>query len=256
MELAKNRFKQGIADGDLQIGLWSSLCSNMAAEGLAHSGFDWIVIDMEHAPNEIPNVISQLQAMTGGTATPLVRPQWNDFVLIKRLLDAGAQSLIIPYVQNREEAEQAVAATRYPPLGIRGVSGSSRSSMYGRVKDYFHKAQDELCVIVQVETAEALEQLEEIASVDGVDGVFIGPADLSASLGYLGNMNADEVQAAIRGAVERLARIGKPAGILSASEDDCRRYIEWGFTFVAVGIDTGLLVRTADALARKFGRGD
>ena len=255
MELAKNRFKHAIAEGDLQIGLWSSLCSNLVAEGISQSGFDWIVIDMEHAPNEVPGVISQLQAMKGGTATPLVRPQWNDFVLIKRLLDAGAQSLIIPYVQNREEAEKAVAATRYPPHGIRGVSGSSRSSNYGRIKDYFHKADQELCVIVQVETAEAMEQLEEIASVDGVDGVFIGPADLSASLGYLGKMNAEEVQAAIKDAVERLARIGKPAGILSASEEDCRRYIEWGYTFVAVGIDGALLVRGADALAQKFGRG-
>ena len=252
--MTRNPFKAALGQGKLQIGLWSSLASNISAEIIAPCGYDWIVIDMEHAPNDLRDVLSQLQAMRGGTATPVVRPPWNEFVTIKRVLDAGAPALIVPYVQNREEAEMAVRAVRYPPRGIRGVAGGARGSDFGRRKDYFATADDDICLLVQVETAEALERLEEIASVDGVDGVFIGPADLAASMGHLGNLKAPEVQQAIHAAVGRLKAIGKPGGILTAVEEDARRYIDWGFLFVAVGIDANLLMRAAGDLAGRFKR--
>lgn len=199
-------------------------------------------------------MLAQLQAMQAGTATPIVRPAWNDPVLLKRLLDIGAQAVLVPFVQNVQEAEKAVAACHYPPAGIRGITGSGRGSHYGRVPDYLKRADAEICVLVQVETGEALAQIEAIASVDGVDGVFIGPADLSASLGHIGNPGHAEVQAAIKDAVDRLTALGKPAGILTPSETDARRYIEWGYRFVAVGSDLGLLTKNADALAKAFVR--
>lgn len=252
MDLPRNAFKAALARGELQIGLWSSLCSPIVAEIIGHSGFDWILVDTEHSPNEPPAVLAQLQAMQAGTATPIVRPAWNDPVLLKRLLDIGTQAVLVPFVQNAEEAAKAVAACRYPPAGIRGITVSGRGSRYGRVPDYLKRADAEICVLVQVETGEALAQLESIASVDGVDGVFIGPADLSASLGHIGNPGHPEVQDTIKGAVERLAAVGKPAGILTPSEADARRYIEWGYRFVAVGSDLGLLTKHADALAKTF----
>lgn len=251
-EFQKNAFKHGLAEGKLQIGLWSSLCSNIAAEIISDSGFDWILLDTEHSPNELPDLLQQLQAVQRGTATPIVRPAWNDAVLAKRCLDIGAQSLLFPYVQNADEARSAVTSTRYPPQGIRGVSAGSRASRYGRVPGYLGKANEEICVLVQVETREALKELEAIAKVDGVDGVFIGPSDLAASLGHIGNPAHPEVQAAIKDAVTRLKAVGKPAGILTGNEDEARRYIEWGYLFVAVGVDVGLLAKNADALAKKF----
>jgi len=255
MELSRNTFKQAIAAGRLQIGLWSSLASNVAAEIVSDAGFDWILFDTEHSPNEIPGLLSQLQAAARGTATAIVRPAWNDTVLIKRVLDIGAQSILVPYVQNAEEARRAVAAVRYPPAGIRGVAAATRASRYGRVKDYLKNANGEICLLVQVETRTALDQLEEIAAVDGVDGVFIGPSDLSASFGHIGNPQHAEVQAALQQSVKRLQAAGKPAGILTLSEEEARRYISWGYTFVAVGSDIGLLGRGADALARTFKSG-
>ncbi len=252
MEMTRNRFKQAVLERRLQIGLWSSLCSNVGAEIIADSGFDWLLLDTEHSPNELPGLLSQLQAIGREQATPVIRAAWNDTVLIKRILDIGAPAVLIPYVQNAAEAECAVAAVRYPPRGLRGVSAGSRASRYGRVSDYFKKADDEICLLVQVETRAALDQLEAIASVDGVDGVFIGPADLAASLGHLGNAQAEEVQTAIREAARRLTSAGKAAGILAVIEADARRYIEWGYRFVAVGVDTNLLARTADLLARAF----
>ncbi len=251
-EMPHNAFKHALANGKLQIGLWSSLCSNIAAEIISDSGFDWILLDTEHSPNEIPDLVNQLQAIQRGTATPIIRPAWNDAVLAKRALDIGAQTLLFPYVQNAEEAKRAVASTRYPPKGIRGVSVAARASRYGRVPGYLTKANDEICVLVQVETRTALDHLEAIANVDGIDGVFIGPSDLAASLGHLGNPQHSDVQAAIEDAVKRLKVLGKPAGILTSNEDEARRYIGWGYLFVAVGADVGLLARNADALARKF----
>jgi 4-hydroxy-2-oxoheptanedioate aldolase len=252
MELPRNRFKHAIAAGQLQIGLWCSLCSNIAADIVRDSGFDWVLLDTEHSPNEIPDLVVQLQAGEGGQATPIVRPAWNDTVIIKRCLDIGAQTLLIPYVQNAEEARRAVEAVRYPPAGVRGVAVASRASRFGRITDYLKKANAEQCLLVQVETRSAMEQLEAIAGVEGVDGVFIGPSDLSASLGHIGNPAHPEVQKALEDAVRRLKAIGKPAGILTSNEDEVRRYIGWGYTFLAVGTDVGLLARSADALAKKY----
>jgi 4-hydroxy-2-oxoheptanedioate aldolase len=252
VDFQKNAFKAALAAGKLQIGLWSSLCSNIAADIVSDCGFDWILLDTEHSPNEIPDLVGQLQAIRGGTATPIIRPAWNEAVLAKRALDIGAQTLLFPYVQNVEEAKRAVASTRYPPHGVRGVSVAARASRYGRTPGYLGKANSEICVLVQVETREAMNELEAIARVEGVDGVFIGPSDLAASLGQLGNPAHADVQAAIHDAVKRLKAVGKPAGILTSNEEEARRYIEWGYLFVAVGSDVGLLARNADALAKKF----
>jgi 4-hydroxy-2-oxoheptanedioate aldolase len=252
MDNTRNVFKHAIAAGQLQIGLWCSLCSNIAADIVFDSGFDWLLLDTEHSPNEIPDLLAQLQAVRGGTATPIVRPAWNDPVLIKRVLDIGAQSVLLPYVQNPEEAKRAVASVRYPPAGIRGVAAASRASRYGRVPGYLKNADAEICTLVQVETRTALDQLEAIASIDGVDGVFIGPSDLSASFGHVGNPQHPEMQKTLEDAVARLKKIGKPAGILTGNEEEARRYIGWGYTFVAVGADVGLLARGADMLAKKF----
>jgi 4-hydroxy-2-oxoheptanedioate aldolase len=250
--MQRNLFKHNLAAGKLQIGLWSSLCSNIAAEIIGDSGFDWILLDTEHSPNEIPDLVGQLQGMQASPTTPIIRPAWNDAVLIKRALDIGAQSLLLPYVQNVEEAKAAVAATRYPPHGIRGVSVAARASRYGRTPGYLTKANDEICVLVQVETRTALDQLEAIAAVEGVDGVFIGPSDLAASLGHLGNPQHAEAQKAMKDAVERLTKVGKPAGMLTGNEEEAKRYIDWGYKFVAVGADVGLLAKNADALCKRF----
>jgi 4-hydroxy-2-oxoheptanedioate aldolase len=255
MDLPRNAFKHSLAAGQLQIGLWSSLASNISAEVIADAGFDWILLDTEHSPNEIPGLLSQLQALVRGTATPVVRPAWNDAVLTKRVLDIGTQSVLLPYVQNVDEARQAVASTRYPPGGIRGVAAAARASRYGRVTDYLKKADSEMCVLVQVETRAALDQLEAIAAVDGVDGVFIGPSDLSASFGHVGNPQHPDMQKTLEVAVKRLKAVGKPAGILTTNEEEARRYIGWGYLFVAVGSDIGLLARGAETLAKKFKAG-
>ncbi len=252
MDLPRNAFKHAIARGETQIGLWCSLCSPITAEIVSHSGFDWLLLDTEHSPNEVPDVLAQLQASQAGTASAVVRPAWNDMVLIKRFLDIGAQSLLIPFVQTPDEARRAVEATRYPPDGIRGITGSGRASRYGRVKNYLRDAGDEICVLVQVETKSALDQIEAIAAVDGIDGVFIGPNDLAASFGHIGNWGHPEVQTALKDAVRRLKKLGKPAGILTPNEEEAKRFIQWGYTFVAVGADLGLLARGADALAKRF----
>lgn len=249
VRLPPNRFKAALLDGHQQIGLWSSLCSNIVAEIISASGFDWILIDTEHAPNEIPGLLSQLQAMVNGTAEPVVRCAWNDAVLIKRILDIGARSLLVPFVQNAGEAGRAVAATRYPPLGIRGVSVAPRANLYGRVSNYHGRAHEDICVLVQVETAAAVHEIEAIAGVPGVDGIFIGPSDLAADLGHLGNPNHPDVQAAIARAVARIRAAGKAAGILTSDADAAARYLELGFTFVAVGSDAGVLARGTAALA-------
>lgn len=252
MDVPVNAFKAAIARGERQIGLWSSTCSNYVAEAIAGCGFDWIVIDSEHAPNDVMGILGQLQAMAGGTATPVVRPYWNDPVLFKRLLDIGAQTLLVPFVQTAEEARAAVAATRYPPRGIRGVATATRAGRFGRVSDYFAKAEKQICLLVQVETKSAVDNLDAIAAVDGVDGVFIGPSDLAAALGHIGNPAHPEVQAVIADALKRLQAKGKPAGILTSAEAEAQRYVAMGFTFVAVGADIGLLVRGGEALAKKY----
>jgi 4-hydroxy-2-oxoheptanedioate aldolase len=252
MELPQNAFKRVLRERRPQIGLWSSLASNIAVEVIAGSGFDWILLDTEHAPNELPMVLAQLQASAGGTASPIVRLAWNDMVLIKRFLDIGAQSLLIPFVQNAEEARRAVAATRYPPGGVRGVALASRASRYGRVKDYHRRADEEICLLVQVETRAALREVDAIAAVDGVDGVFIGPSDLSADMGHLGNPTHPEVSEAISLAIERIKAAGKAPGIFALGEPDARQWLQRGVLFVAIGSDLGLLARQSEALAARF----
>lgn len=252
MNLPVNQFKHAIAHGQLQIGLWSGLSNNVTVEVLANAGFDWLLLDTEHSPNELPMVHSQLQAAAQGSAHPIVRPPWNDTVTIKRYLDIGVQTLLIPFVQDEHEARSAVAATRYPPLGVRGYSAAARASDYGRVQDYPTCCEAQLCVLVQVETPFALANIEKIAAVEGVDGIFIGPGDLSAAMGHIGNPKHPEVVAAIADAIGRIRACGKAAGILTGDEALARHYIELGCTFVAVGSDISILARGAEALAARF----
>ena len=255
MKLPENRFKRAIAAGQPQTGLWCSLSSAFAAEIVAGSGFDWLLLDTEHAPGDVLTVLGQLQAVAAYDVSPVVRPASNDPVLIKRFLDIGAQTLLIPFVQSAEEASRAVAAMRYPPEGIRGVSGLTRAGRFGRIEGYVRRAAEELCLLVQVETAEALDALEAITAVEGVDGVFIGPADLATSLGYQGNQGDPAVQATIEDAIRRIRACGKPAGILTSDPPFARRCIAAGSVFTAVGIDIGMLARGTERLARDF-KGD
>lgn len=248
----RNAFKQALSNCQRQVGLWSGLCSPMAAEIIAGAGFDWIVIDGEHAPNDIQSLFAQLQAMRGGTAEPVFRVPWNDAVIIKRALDVGARSLLVPFVQSAEEARKAVAAARYPPLGIRGVAVVPRANDYGRIQGYHRNAHVDTCVLVQIETRAALREIEAIAAVEGVDGLFVGPSDLAADLGHLGNSGHPEVQAAIKDAAERIRAAGKSAGTLSGNLDDVERLISLGYNFTAVGSDVGLLARTAESVATRF----
>lgn len=252
MQIRENRFKRAIGAGARQIGLWSSSGSAAVVEMIGGAGYDWVLLDTEHAPTELPDIVAGLRVLEGSPSEGVVRPAWNDTVLIKRFLDAGAQTLLIPFVQNEAEAQAAVRAMRYPPLGVRGVSVSSRANHYGRVGDYFSRVHDELCCLVQLETRAALERLEAIAAVDGIDGLFIGPSDLAADFGQLGNPGHPDVQAAIQGAAERCRAVGKPAGILAPVEADARRYLEWGYSFVAVGADMGVLRKAADELLARF----
>ena len=252
MDIPTNQFKHAIARGELQIGLWSQLVTPIATEVVISAGFDFLVVDAEHAPNDVTTVVTQLQIIDPSPASAVVRVPWNDMVLIKRYLDIGAYSLLIPFVESVEEATKAVSYTRYPPDGVRGVATCHRANRFGRVADYLAKASEEICVLVQVETAKALENLEAIASVDGIDGVFIGPSDLAASMGHLGNPAHPDLQAAFSEVPSRLAASGKPAGILTPSEELARRYIELGFNWVAVGSDLALLANQTAALASKF----
>ena len=249
-----NAFKQALASSKCQLGLWCSMASPIGAEILAGAGFDWIVIDGEHAPNDIPLLVLQLQAMRGGTAEPVFRVPWNDPVIIKRALDAGARSLLVPFVQNAEEARRAVAASRYPPLGIRGVSVAPRANDYGRVRDYHRNAHLDTCILVQIETRLALKELEAIAAVEGVDGLFVGPSDLAADFGHLSNPKHREVQAAIKDAAQRIRTAGKSAGTLSGNIDDVDALFEMGYNFTAAGSDVGLLARGAENVAARFRR--
>ncbi len=243
MDLPANAFKRRLLAGEQQIGVWMSLASPYAAEAVAGAGFDWGLIDTEHSPNEVADVLAHLQAVRPYAMAPVVRIAWNDKVLMKRHLDQGAQTILVPYVSGAAEARAAVESMRYPPRGVRGVAGTTRAAGFGRVRDYAKRAEDELCLLVQVETREALESLEAIAGTDGVHGVFVGPADLAAALGHLGEIGHPEVQSAIRDAVGRIRACGKAAGILAADEAAARRYIEWGTTFTAVVQDTQALVR-------------
>lgn len=243
-----NRFKQAIAAKEQQAGIWLSLASGYCTDIVADVGFDWALIDMEHSPNDVRSVLHQLQALEVGNTTAIVRPAWNDPVLVKRLLDIGAPGLLFPMIQSPEEARAAVAATRYPPDGIRGVSMGMRGSRFARSKDYFERIAEELCVLVQVETKTALEQVEEIAAVDGVDGVFFGPADIAASLGQIGNILDENLWQIIEDAAEKVHALGKPTGTLIGNPERVRKCFNAGFSFVAAGTDVSLLARGAEAL--------
>ncbi|ASM33970.1 4-hydroxy-2-oxo-heptane-1%2C7-dioate aldolase [Serratia marcescens] len=251
-----NHFKRALQEKRPQIGLWLGLCSSYSAELLAGAGFDWLLIDGEHAPNNVQTVLGQLQAVAPYPSQPVVRPPWNDAVIIKQLLDVGAQTLLIPMIQNAEQARDAVRTTRYPPHGVRGVgSALARASRWNRVPDYLQQADEQMCVLVQIETREAVKNLDAILQVEGVDGVFIGPADLSADMGFAGNPQHPEVQRTIDDAIARIRAAGKAPGILMANKVLAQRYLEAGALFVAVGVDTTLLARAAEALADEFKQG-
>jgi 4-hydroxy-2-oxoheptanedioate aldolase len=254
LPLPQNRFKRALAEGRQQIGLWCSLASGYAAEAVAASGFDWLLFDMEHSPADVLTVLSQLQAVAAYDVAPVVRPTSNDTALIKRVLDIGAQTLLIPYVQNADEAARAVAATRYAPEGVRGVAGTTRATRFGRVKGYGQRAAEELCVLVQIETEEALRDLEAIAAVEGVDGIFVGPADLAASLGVVGEPGHPTVVAAVEDAIRRIRACGKPAGIMTTDTGFAQRCIQLGTTFTAVASDLAVLVHGTQTIVGQFRR--
>jgi len=250
MQIPTNTFKQRLLRGETQIGLWLGLADACSAELLAGAGFDWLLIDAEHAPNDIRTVLAQLQAIAPYPVQPVVRP------VVKQYLDVGAQTLLIPMVETAEQAAQMVLAMRYPPRGIRGVgSALARSSRWNGIPGYLTAADDEMCLLAQVESASALEHLDAIARTEGVDGVFFGPADLSASLGFLGQPGAPEVQQVIIESIAKVRAAGKAAGILSADPILARRYLEHGAAFVAVGVDTTLLAQAARQLASAFKSG-
>lgn len=247
-----NRFKRALRERRQQIGLWNQIPNALVAEMLATAAYDWIVIDTEHALTDVPDTLPLMQALAPYRTHAVVRPAANDPVLIKRLLDLGAQTLLIPYVQTAEEAAAAVAAIRYAPRGMRGVATFTRASLFGQVTDYVRTAEEELCLILQIETAEAVDRIAEIAAVDGVDGLFIGPADLSASMGLGGDLQHPAVVAMIERAIKAIRAAGKPAGILTADPAFARQCMDWGTTFTAVGIDMLLLAQASRALAARF----
>lgn len=252
MDMPRNAFKAAIANGRAQIGLWVTIPGSDNAEAMAGCGFDWLLIDTEHSTVGLDTVKSMLQAMAPYPVSAAVRPGWNDPVEIKRILDAGAQTILVPYVQNAEEAARAVAAVQYPPQGMRGVAGITRATRYGLVADYTARASQEICLLVQVESAEALSNIEAIAAVPGVDGIFVGPADLAASMGFPGNPSAPEVKAAILDAIARIRKAGKAAGILTLDPDFLKQAVAAGSVFTAVDVDQAILLRGARALAQQW----
>ncbi|MEX0284213.1 MAG: HpcH/HpaI aldolase/citrate lyase family protein [Paracoccaceae bacterium] len=252
MNYPTNTFTQGLREGRKQFGMWVSLASPFASEIVASAGFDFCVIDMEHSPNELNSVLGQLQAFAAHPTPAIVRPMWNDSVMVKRLLDIGAPGLVFPMVQNAEEAEAAVAACRYPPNGVRGVAGSTRANQFGRVKDYFDRVEEETTIIIQVETRAALDVVDEIAAVEGVSGVFFGPSDIAADLGHLGKPMHPEVWETIRPISKRLADKGMPVGTLVADLDFAGGLLNEEFSFVACSTEAAALARAMDSTVSKM----
>jgi len=250
-----NTFKRDLRAGKTLIGCWTSLANPITTEILGLAGFDWLLLDGEHSPNDIGSLVLQLMALKDSRSAPVVRPQWNDAVLIKRLLDAGFYNFLIPYVETAEEARSAVAATRYPPAGQRGVSVSMRGNRFGTVADYQRIANDNIVVCVQIESPKAVANIDAICAVEGVDSVFIGPSDLAATYGHLGNAAHPEVQAAMQTVIERAKAAGMPIGTLAPVEADARRFLELGATMVAVGSDQGVFRAGTQALRDKFESG-
>lgn len=246
-----NTFKQALRDNRQQIGLWVSLANPYSTEICAGAGFDWLLLDGEHSPNDLQSLCAQLQVIAGYDSQPVCRVPVGDAALIKQYLDLGVQTLLVPMVDTPQQASSLVQACRYPPHGIRGMAGA-RASRWGRISRYAHEANDQVCLLVQAETRLALTNLDAILAVEGVDGVFIGPADLSASMGHVGNPGHPEVQAAIEDAIRRIRAAGKAPGILTADVTLAQGYLELGALYVAVGLDTQLLVRGTSALVSQF----
>ncbi len=247
-----NSFKRDLLAGKRLIGCWASLASPITTEVLGVAGFDWILLDGEHSPNDVITFVPQLMALKDSVSAPVVRPSSNNAVEIKRLLDAGFYNFLIPFVQTADEARHAVAATRYPPDGIRGVSVSTRSNRYGSVANYFQQINQQICVAVQIESPEAVAAIQQIAAVPGVDCIFVGPSDLAAGYGHLGNANHPDVQAAIAQVFAAARSQGKACGILAPVEADARRYMELGASFVAVGSDLGAFRSATQALCDRY----
>ena len=244
-----NAFKNmlAVAKGAVPLGTWVMSASPLVAEAVGCAGFDWGVIDMEHSPLDLGDVVHLLQAVAATPMLPILRVPWNDTVMVKRVLDAGAATLLFPFVQNADEARRAVAATRYPPQGMRGMAGMSRGSRFGTVANHYQVANDRIGVIVQLETPAALAQLEAIAAVPGVDALFLGPADLSGAMGQVGNMDHPAVVAAMTNAVQRCKALGMPVGTVGGSVEVVNGYRTIGFDYVATASDLGFLMRAAQA---------
>ena len=227
------------------VGTWIGSAHPLVAEAIACAGFDWGLVDMEHAPLDVSGLVHMLQALGCTKMLPVVRVPWNDAVMVKRVLDAGATTLMFPFVQNAEEARRAVAATRYPPEGVRGVAGTSRATRFGTATGYFRNANQNIGVIVQVETPQAVEEVDAIAAVEGIDSVFVGPADLSAALGHIGELTHPSVLAQMGRVVQRCKARGTPVGTLGASPDHVAQYRAMGFDYLAISSDIGFMMRGA-----------
>lgn len=247
-----NAFRQALIARQPLIGCWVSLASPITAEVLGLAGFDWLLLDAEHSPNDLTTLVPQLMALKDSASAPVVRPPQNEPVIVKRLLDAGFHNVLFPFVESAEDARNAVAATRYPPAGIRGFSVSQRNNRYNTIPDYLQVINDNIAVLVQIESRPGIEAVDAIAAVNGVDCIFVGPGDLSAALGHIGNPGHPAVQEVIRHLISRTVAAGKSAGILAPVEADARRYMEWGATFVGVGSDLGVFRGATQALADKF----
>lgn len=256
MDIA-NRFKGWIADADREtpLGTWLMSAAPSTAEAMGYCGFDFVVVDMEHVPIEVSDLANILRAVGCTPADAVVRLAWNDQVLVKRVLDAGAQTVMLPFVQTAEEAKAAASYTRYPPHGVRGVAAVHRGSKFGRVADYLKKANGEICTIVQLETPEAIERLPEIAAVEGIDALFVGPGDLSAAMGHIGNIAHPEVQALIEKAASDARAAGKPIGIVGPNPDMVRRFIGYGYNYAAIASDIAMMTgRATDWLGELKGK--
>ncbi|TPN85675.1 4-hydroxy-2-oxoheptanedioate aldolase [Mesorhizobium sp. CU2] len=253
MPAPRNLFKHALREGRAQIGLWQALASPYTVEICAGAGYDWLLLDAEHAPNDLPLLVSQLQAMKGASCQPIIRPPVGEPWILKQLLDIGAQSLLVPMIESGAQAEAMVRALRYPPHGIRGVGAAlARASAFNRIPDYLQTANAEICLLLQVESRAGLTALDDIASTEGVDGVFIGPADLAADMGFLGRPGAPEVQAEVEKSLLRIRSHGKAAGILIGDLNLARRYLDLGATFVAIGNDVTLLANATSKLLADF----
>ncbi len=248
MLIKPNALKAALKNNQVQLGLWCALSSTYATEVLACSGYDWLTLDMEHSPNDLQSILSQLQMLAAYDLEPAVRLVKFDKDLVKQYLDMGLRTIVLPNVESVEQTRDIVCATRYPPQGVRGVAGQQRANRWGRVANYHATASEQICVLAQIESAEGVAHVGAILAVDGLDGVFVGPNDLAASMGYLGQQSNAHVQSAIESIPPIAKSLGKAAGILAASEADALRYISWGYTMVGLGSDQGLLARASDTL--------